>query len=912
MVVGKSNVNSANSENEFFYGSKREILQSKINKLSSEQKYRIFALVLPVMLFIVSFIIRTLFTTSLYSWDEGWASIIARKMLEDQNWFVPVYFGEGDQYYLFDKPFFVFWFLSISMTVFGFTSFTSKLPMILTGSLLSPLAYFFAKGKNNKPIDIAKGLLAGLFVSFAYFLVLYSRSAYIDSLIVFFGSFAAFCTIKSIDEFFEGNHGYSLAWLSVSCIATTITILCKAWQGLVFLPAIGIYFALKTWKQYNVDHGISSEERITLIRPLTLSKIKYSIPSMFAVILVFSLINPISFFLTFIPAITTLIHSLTRSDRLLQLYESGSDRKVVLMTDLLGKILVTVIPALVMKISLYGLTSAILEVLDLVGISWSIVFFHAFIMMLSSLLLWLPLNWIYEPLEEIILKNVSFLELSVLKSTSRFLLVLLPGLLPLSWGLILFVIKPAMSPLLVTLIFIGMTIALFTFIMLAFHFIKQKKEVKWSFTGKLILFEGLAVVAILLAFTPLLAWIDWIDSINLGLVIRKSGEMAMHPEIPIPEPLTYKWLFFEYYLGWRYNYGTVYTVIDSLGIFLDPQFLIGLPFFFAGLYYMWKSGKSEKGFFFLTWFATVLLVFLPAKFQLNYYYYPAFLPYFCLTAVGIYEMATSAQKLLCSTVVKRALLLVSILLIHFVFLYLPIIKEPSLDLVYLLVSFALITGGSAIITLIGRNLPEIIAGWLSMVAMHWFLIKTDILILVTVVLVVGGIITLFLITIKKTVDNYPVRSLLVVLIIVFTGLIGTSSLISRSQEIDLHSDKIAAYIIPRGGTDNFTCWVAGHSGLSYALRYEVGNPFFAHVEASKPFLWNNTIDFYEYTRFHPKIKFWIFLFEKNGDLEDVRNYSIAWNYFINLEGVKDVSEEAGLPDNSITRIYANQSALETS
>ncbi|MFW9996681.1 MAG: ArnT family glycosyltransferase [Candidatus Odinarchaeota archaeon] len=881
----------------------------RIAGLSNEQKYRLLVFSIPLLLFFVSFFIRAYSTSSLYTWDEGWVSIIARKMLEDSNWFVPVYFGEGNIYYLFDKPFFVFWFFAGSMLVFGFTSLASKLPLIVAGSALSPLAYFLTKGKGNELNDIARGLIAGLFVSVGYFLVLYSRTAYIDPLVVFFSSLAAFCAIKSVDQFFDEHYRSTLFWLLMTAVTTSITILCKAWQGLVFLPAVGIYFVLKLWKYLNSEQEFQSGSEITQKTILTFSLVKYSLPGCLATFLVYALLNLQLFLIALIPVIFTLFHSSRNFGRLQHLYSSNRNKMVVIVADFLGKTLASIIPAIILKISLYGLTDAIREVFVLLGFVWGLLIFQVFIAVLSSLLLWLALNWIYEPLEELIVKEEVFLKLSAVRISSKFMLTLTPGLLLLGWGLVLFWIKPQISPLSMTLLFTGCTftfLAAYTFVHLI---IGVKRTTGWTFAGKLVFFELSTILLIFLAFIPLLAWIDWIDSKDLGYVIRKSGEMAMHPEMPVPDPLTYRWLFFEYYLGWRYSYGTVYTVVDSLGVFLDPLFLAGVPFFFAGLYYLWTQDQSERGFFFLTWFASILFVFLPAQFQLNYYYYPVFLPFFNLAAIGVYETAMNNKSLRFPSARSRIAMFLTIMLIQAIFLYRPLLLLTGPDLGYLITVIVVITGGAFAVTLIGRNLLEIVAGWICVIAIHRFLIWSNPSVVLAVMVVGGGTAVSLLSLVRTKLGGFPVRSLIIIVIVVFTGMMGAANTISREGENDLYPDRIASYIEKHGGTGNNTCWAPNVAGFACVLRYELGNPFISYFENLQPFSDNTTLAVERYISSHMGIKFWIVFFEKVDEIEDVRQYSAAWNYFVNLPEIKDVSKEAGLPERSITRLFANQTAL---
>ncbi|MFX1513705.1 MAG: FG-GAP-like repeat-containing protein [Promethearchaeota archaeon] len=147
------------------------------------------------------------------------------------------------------------------------------------------------------------------------------------------------------------------------------------------------------------------------------------------------------------------------------------------------------------------------------------------------------------------------------------------------------------------------------------------------------------------SFYPFLSWIQFADSTG-DYAIQKPGELYQDPNAPAS--LTYEWLFFEYYLGWRYEYGSPNVDLNLEGalrhVFSDPMILITVIFFFLGLYAFYHSRNLATGVFFLVWLGAGAFSFLPSLFQLSYYYLGLIVPYFCIVAKGIhwtYEKGTT-------------------------------------------------------------------------------------------------------------------------------------------------------------------------------------------------------------------------------------------------------------------------------
>ncbi len=143
--------------------------------------------------------------------------------------------------------------------------------------------------------------------------------------------------------------------------------------------------------------------------------------------------------------------------------------------------------------------------------------------------------------------------------------------------------------------------------------------------NKFLIFLMAMSIFIILSFYPFIAWVNYMDQFIVGnpYNIRLPGELVGVPNIPMP--LSYSWLFFQYYINWRYTgKGSAYSVVDSLGGLISPLFLACLPFLMTGIYGFIKRRNFGPLFFYGTWFLVVLITFLPAKFQLNYYYLAIF------------------------------------------------------------------------------------------------------------------------------------------------------------------------------------------------------------------------------------------------------------------------------------------------
>ncbi|MHA1448341.1 MAG: hypothetical protein ACTSP4_02845, partial [Candidatus Hodarchaeales archaeon] len=245
---------------------------------------------------------------------------------------------------------------------------------------------------------------------------------------------------------------------------------------------------------------------------------------------VFSLLNQSLLILSLIPFIFVLIFDYYQKEKLESLFGHPETEKRVFTVIILFKTMVAIIPALILNLVIRGIGFALKSVLDMIGVSFAFILIEGILEILSVLLLWPIFNWLIPHLEEISRKETGLDGLTITKILVRMMILSLPAIILFVWGYILFIHHYEGSLVVITSVF-----AMIAFILLIVLLLLDRSLLKREslvFTRKTLVFELLAVIILLLAFLPLLFWIEWIDSASLGLIIRKSGEMGMHPEIP--------------------------------------------------------------------------------------------------------------------------------------------------------------------------------------------------------------------------------------------------------------------------------------------------------------------------------------------------------------------------------------------
>ena len=349
--------------------------------------------------------------------------------------------------------------------------------------------------------------------------------------------------------------------------------------------------------------------------------------------------------------------------------------------------------------------------------------------------------------------------------------------------------------------------------------------------------------------------------------IRLAGELVGVPDIP--KPLTYSWLFFEYYINWRYTgKGSAYTVVDSLGGLISPLVLACLPFFLTGIYGFIKRRDYGNLFFYGSWTFVVLITFLPAKFQLNYYYLAIFFPYFGLASFGLFwslrrtksgiNFRNFNEKMLLSIPI---LLLISLSLLFPYFdnyFFLKDIKNFNLSLV----AVVFVVGGFiACVVLFTRSIPESFA--LAFIIFYLFdnLITKGIGNTDTGFLIISGV--LVAIPIYLIHERIPLSSGIFLFLIIMTPITATAWWANYKAQDDDQFQQMGDFIIKHGGNYNGSTWVYYDAGPRYAMRFYLGGLLLANdlvLESRNsdiPFALNSTSYMNFYVSHHPEIKFYV-------------------------------------------------------
>ena len=80
---------------------------------------------------------------------------------------------------------------------------------------------------------------------------------------------------------------------------------------------------------------------------------------------------------------------------------------------------------------------------------------------------------------------------------------------------------------------------------------------------------------------------------NFPWEIRIPGELWKDENRP--DVMTMAFLFFDYYVGWRFTYGTNYDLASSVGGAInDYVLLVMLPFFLMGLWAFFFSERKNS------------------------------------------------------------------------------------------------------------------------------------------------------------------------------------------------------------------------------------------------------------------------------------------------------------------------------
>ncbi|MHA2494692.1 MAG: ArnT family glycosyltransferase [Candidatus Hodarchaeales archaeon] len=407
-----------------------------------------------------------------------------------------------------------------------------------------------------------------------------------------------------------------------------------------------------------------------------------------------------------------------------------------------------------------------------------------------------------------------------------------------------------------------------------------------------IFFTGFVVIVATLSFLPFLGWLDYVarnmsklSYLDPNRPVRRPGELPEDVYSEHKDDIL-RWFFFEYYIGWRYDNPSpnegydMWNAIHSA--FADPIFVAMIPIFFIGIYAFFRTKKAADGLLYTTWFFSTLLVFLPAAFQLNYYYLACFLPFYLVVAKGIVFMFHKARpwwgfEYLAVTI---AVLTLGFILHHYLIITYDFLSIPLL-------------GITAQIAPSGPHL-----GRLDLAVLSIGILASSIL----------------LFWIRKDLN---IMGLSLVFVVVLSSLIAISYSVEASKKWDPRFEEIGNFILEHEGDHDQSTWVFSDAGTEYALRYYLGYEIFAEGgrwvtgQYIVPFTDNSSSRMETFVSGFPQIKFWIVLNDTFRD-HDTREETQAYYseaFFWLKENYVCVDDRIGIPEWLAYHVYADPSVL---
>ncbi|UCG03420.1 MAG: glycosyltransferase family 39 protein [Candidatus Heimdallarchaeota archaeon] len=497
-------------------------------------------------------------------------------------------------------------------------------------------------------------------------------------------------------------------------------------------------------------------------------------------------------------------------------------------------------------------------------------------------------------------------------------------------------------------------------------YIRSRDEIL-TFSNHLF-FLSLAIILIIISFYYFVWWVQYLDfniaNETFPWIVRTPGELARDPEKP--DPVTYTFLFFTYYISWRYSHATTAGDLPrSLGSAInDYALIVMLPFFLVGLVAFFFTHKRNPalGSALVAWLITVPFVFFPAQFQLNYYYIPLAVPYLAIAAKGIEYIYSSEQwritvvdKVECflaSTVfyilfTQRYLSSVIVTVINGLFSLLSgsfVLSSFLNDLYSLELGFLLFISAIYLIPFtflafrVLKTFPGIIAtGFAYIFFLDSWIKSNGFKILYNILFhdLLETILSMDFTWIIDVVEHgAPVATLLglVLLIIglywlrpnvkpqvfILLGLtlsamlINTSRLAHVNQIFDLRFQESAIYIKNHGGDYNYSTWVVPDAGSQFAMRYylgfEVEDRSYYNRANHIPFSKNSSDYMDQYYESHNHIKFWVIIntSEHHNTPPYAINYSAAYRWFTAHEYLVCVDDVVGLTPWYKMHLFVNR------
>lgn len=440
----------------------------------------------------------------------------------------------------------------------------------------------------------------------------------------------------------------------------------------------------------------------------------------------------------------------------------------------------------------------------------------------------------------------------------------------------------------------------------------------WSnYCYKFLIFLSITSILIIFSFLPFLAWIQYMDQfvVDKTYYIRIPGELANSGYKN--GDLTYSWLFFDYYLNWRYTgAGNFFTVGQSLdGLFYSPLFLACLPFFFFGIYGYIKNREYSTLLFYLSWLFIVFLSFLPAIFQLNYYYLAVFFPYYGITAYGLFWNLRKIPNKLSFTDAKIKYLLGAII---FILVYDPLIYYPFIHTGYFTNSTYYLPVALGSIFILGgfiicirysvRTIPEIISFgfiifylYINILFIYAQYVNSELLIFSMIAI---GII---IFSIK---DRMYLGSAFFLFILILTPITVDIKSINTDVTSDNQIEKMGEFIVQHGG-GNASTWVFPSTAIRYSMRYYLhGVHLINDYSDYEPFTSNSSLVMQQYLNANSGLKFFIINDRYYFGSKAISNWSQSYlwlkSHFILVDSLVNVQSW------QVIHLYANKTVLTAS
>jgi hypothetical protein len=950
-----------------------------------------------IIIGILAFWLKITFTHSIDMWDEGWFSSIASRIADGfSDIFLPLYYiGNAVPIQFFDKPPFAFISGALLMSIFGKTTFAAKGIVIIGGAGLAVVMYLlFSHQKETRSAHVIAGLLTAL----ALFLTSYSRTAYIDPFVIFMGALVMVFGIRAVDAVFVENphnmrKGYVL--IIITGLLNILNIMTKAWQGILIAPSIAIYLVFRYAERHIEIEAIKKS-----LNSIS-SKVSHTLTDKSSEEISFtrriSLVFPSPIFITaFISAfiVSYLYNRLFVTDLIIALFIAisscvvyhGFQKEIqgeintlllvgvsAFISGLIGGIIASVIynrfsepfqsfaEAFGSNEVFTGPLSGLLMLEDLLSTSN--------IMLLILEIVSALLGGIFAILLAIFLLGALFNFISEDKTFLTFIYELLDmaPLILLGLWMIFWFVGIMLSGLLFERDALSITVfgIVFTFfispILLYYPHLKnlitEKYQIKARIRSKVemsnlrthLIFLSFTLIIVILSFYPFVAWVQYLDAnITNGTFpwsIRVPGEMAGNP----PDPLTYTFLFFEYYIGWRYTNGNAYDLPSSIGSAInDYALVVLLPFFIIGLwaFFFSKQRNLALGSALIAWLLVIPFIFFPAKFQLNYYYIPLVLPYFGIAAKGFEYFYSNGKKFRLTTEDNVERMLAGsyfYLEIGLLFVLDPILVflsgGSSVDNLakYLFVGSIYLIPFSFLCFRVLKTFPGIItAGFAFKFFMDgWFhhgnglfelydiifhklpetIFSSDFT-WITDVVELGAPLATFIGLILLIVGLYWLKpkvkpQLLLIVAILLSGmLINVSSLVHTNQVFDMHYQEMAIYINNHGGNYNYSTWVIPEAGAGFALRYYT--EYEVVGTGDYPFSSNSSSVMESFANARPNIKFWVVI--NNSEHFNVPAYAIeypeAYKWFTNHSHLVCVDDIIGLTPWYRMHLWVNRTWIQ--